>query len=305
MSPLLLALLLLPVCCLSVHADPPPDDTTRVVPFDVQGHRGARGLLPENTIPAFLRALELGVTTLEMDTAVAGDSTVVVSHEPWMAFPICSLPSGEPVPGDEQQQHRLIDMTYAEIARYDCGRRGHPDFPEQQPMAVHKPRLRDVIAAAEGYAATHGLPPPRYNIETKSRPEWDDTFTPDPATFTRLLYDVLVETGVKDRAMLQSFDVRTLQVARDLDPDWSLVLLIARDYDQGLAANLDGLGFVPDVYSPDYRLVDAALVEAVHARGMRLIPWTVNALEEMQRLKALGVDGIITDYPDRGVTLLE
>jgi glycerophosphoryl diester phosphodiesterase len=305
MSPLLLAVLLLPVCCLSVRADPPPDDTARAIPFDVQGHRGARGLLPENTIPAFLRALELGVTTLELDTAIAGDSTVVVSHEPWMSATICSLPSGDPVPEDAEQQHRLFAMSYAEVARFDCGRRGHPDFPEQQPMAVHKPRLRDVIAAAEGYAATHGLPSPRYNIETKSRPEWDGVFTPDPATFTRLLYDVLVETGVKDRAMLQSFDVRTLQVARDLDPDWSLVLLIARDHDQGLAANLDALGFVPAVYSPDHRLVDAALVEAVHARGMRLIPWTVNALPEMQRLKALGVDGIITDYPDRGVTLLE
>ena len=302
MARLLLAMLL-PLLALGCAAAQPagsvPDD------FDLQGHRGARGLLPENTIPAFLKALELGVTTLELDTVVAGDSTVVVSHEPWMSAGICSTPEGKPVPVLTQKRHRIYGMTYAEVARYDCGSRGNPRFPRQQKMAVAKPRLIDVIEAAEAYAAEHGLPPPRYNIETKARPEWDGTLTPPPETFTRLLYGVLVQAGVKDRATIQSFDVRTLQAARRLDPAWQTVLLIDRDADRGIAANLDALGFTPAVYSPDYRLVDAALVAEVHRRGMRLIPWTVNTAEAMQALVALGVDGLITDYPDVGVALLD
>ena len=117
-------------------------------------------------------------------------------------------------------------MTYAEVAQYDCGSRGNPRFPRQEKMATIKPRLVDVIEAAEHYAREQGLRSVQYNIETKAQPEWDGTFTPDPETFTRLLYDVLVETGVKDRTILQSFDVRTLRIGRRLDPSWRLALLI-------------------------------------------------------------------------------
>ena len=273
--------------------------------FDLQGHRGARGLLPENTVPGFQKAQELGVTTLELDTVVAGDSTVVVSHEPWMSGVICTQPSGLPVSEETARDFKIFEMTYEEVAAFDCGQRGHPRFPRQEAMAVAKPRLHDVIEAAEAFAVAHDLPPPRYNIETKSRPDWDGVFTPEPEAFTRLLYDVLVDTGVKDRATIQSFDVRTLQAARRLDPTWQTVLLIEAFGDAGLEANLDRLGFVPEVYSPDYHLVTPDLVRDAHARGMLVIPWTVNTLEEMQRLKALGVDGLITDYPDIGITLLE
>ena len=301
---LIVASMILPLfligCASAQPADPPETPG-----FDLQGHRGARGLLPENTIPAFLRALELGVTTLEMDVVIAKDSTVVVSHEPWMSGTICSLPSGEPVPFAEQLSYRLFEMTYDEVAAFDCGSRDHPRFPRQEKMNIAKPRLRDVIDAAENYAQEHGLPPVQYNIETKSRPAWDETFNPDPETFTRLLYGVLVETGVKDRAILQSFDVRTLQIGRRLDPSWRLALLVEARDDPGLAANLDTLGFIPEIYSPDYHLVDADLIREAHARGMLVIPWTINTLEEMQRLKDLGVDGLITDYPDLGVALLD
>src|SRR5690606_24065097 len=138
----------------------------------------------------------------------------------------------EPVPEDNQLQYKIFEMTYDEVRAFDCGSRGNPRFPQQEPMVVHKPRLRDVIEAAEMYAAIHHLPPVRYNIETKSRPAWDGAFTPAPETFTRLLYKVLVETGVKDRASVQSFDPRTLQVARTLDPAWQTVLLIDWELDR-------------------------------------------------------------------------
>ena len=273
--------------------------------FDIQGHRGARGLLPENTIPAFIRALELGVTTLEMDVVISKDSQVVVSHEPWFSGVICTQPSGEPVPEEDDRSFRIFEMTYDEVARFDCGSRGNPRFPRQEKMRVVKPLLRDVIEAAEAYGREHRLPPIQYNIETKSQPEGDGLFHPDPATFTRLLHEVVEATGIKERSYLQSFDMRTLQFARTHDPSWRLVLLIEPSGDAGLAANLERLGFTPLVYSPYYQLVDSALVETTHARGMQLIPWTVNTLEEMQHLKALGVDGLITDYPDIAQALME
>ncbi len=271
--------------------------------FDLQGHRGARGLMPENTIPAFLKALELGVTTLEMDVVISADSQVVVSHDPWFSPEICTLPSGEPIPDAAAHTYRLFEMTYAEIARFDCGSRGHPRFPRQQKMKIAKPLLRDVIRTAEAYVAQHGRAPVYYNIETKSSPAGDGRFHPPPEVFVRLLHDVLIEAGITERAIVQSFDVRTLQATRRRDPSLRLALLVEAQDDPGFAVNLEHLGFTPAIYSPDYHLVDAALIEAAHARGIEVIPWTVNTPEEMQRLRTLGVDGLITDYPDVAVKL--
>lgn len=272
--------------------------------FDVQGHRGARGLLPENTIPAFRRALELGVTTLELDVVISADSQLVVSHEPWMSATICTQPDGRPVSAARDTTFSLFGMSYDEIVRFDCGSRGHPDFPEQEAVAATKPLLHDVVRMAEAYVAEHDRAPVFYNVETKSRPAWDGTYHPSPERFTRLLYAVLEEEGVTDRTTIQSFDPRTLRVARILEPSLSLALLVGRA-GGGLAENVQALGFTPTIYSPDYRLVDAALIEAAHARNMEVIPWTVNASSDMKRLQRLGVDGLITDYPDRASFLID
>jgi glycerophosphoryl diester phosphodiesterase len=173
-----------------------------------------------------------------------------------------------------------------------------PRFPRQIAMAAAKPTLRSVIRAAEAFRVEHALPPFDYNIETKSRPEWDGTFHPDPRTFTELLHEVVTQEGILERTTLQSFDVRTLQVAKTLDPSWRLVLLVSAEFDEGVDSNLARLGFKPHVYSPDYRMLDDQMVTRVRELGMKLIPWTVNAPDEMQHLHKLGVDGLITDYPD-------
>jgi glycerophosphoryl diester phosphodiesterase len=286
----------------------PQPDPQRGVPasdsIDVQGHRGARGLLPENTVPSFLRALELGVTTLEMDVVVSADGEVVLSHEPWFSSEICSTPNGHPITPDREKEHNIFRLTMEEIAAYDCGSRGNPRFPRQESMAVSKPTLREVIRRAEAYREEYDLAEFDYNIETKSRPEWDGVYHPDPDLFAELLHRVVTEEGILARTTLQSFDVRTLQWARENDPSWRLVLLIARDSDIGVDAHLDRLGFNPYAYSPDYRLVDAIMVQRVQELGMKLIPWTVNTSEEMQHLISLGVDGIITDYPDIAIDLV-
>lgn len=278
--------------------------------FDLQGHRGARGLLPENTVPGFLRALELGVTTLEMDVVLSKDGFVVVSHDPYMTHDICTHPSGEPVTEEEEEGLVLYQMSYAEITGFDCGRRGHPRFPRQQPKPAEKPLLRAIIAAAEAYADTAGRPAPFYNIETKSRPSGDGRLHPAPEAFARTVLDVVAMKEVARRTTLQSFDPRTLRAARRLAeegeaPRVRLALLVAQENSEGLAADVEALGFTPDIYSPNFRLVDEALVEGAHARGMQVIPWTVNEEADMHRLKRLGVDGLITDYPDIGRQLLE
>ena len=269
--------------------------------FDLQGHRGARGLLPENTLPAFRKALELGVPTLELDVVISADDEVIVSHDPWMSAEICSLPSGEPVPDGEEKTHRLFGMTCEEIARYDCGQRGHPAFPSQQARSAAKPRLTAVIEMAERYCRDAERSPPRYNIETKIRPEWEGRFCPDPETFTQLVYGVVAETGILERAMLQSFDPRTLRVARDLDDSCTLSMLRARPGQRGFIRKL---GFTPDVYSPNHRLLMRRSVQAAHRRGMKVVPWTVNTEKRMRRLRRWGVDGLITDYPDMGMQVV-
>lgn len=281
-----------------------PDTTRRPDGFDLQGHRGARGLVPENTIPAFRRALELGVTTLEMDVVVSADGVVVVSHEPWMARGKCLAPDGSPIPEGEARAHRIYEMDYERIAAYDCGRRLQ-DFPEQEPVSAPKPRLRDVLGMAEAYVDAHDRGPVFYNIETKSRPDWDDTLHPEPETFVRRVLAVVTAAGVAPRTTIQSFDPRTLEAAHRQNATVRIALLVGRAGNQGLDDNLTTLSFVPDIYSPNAELVDDALVSAVHNRGLALIPWTVNDPDAMTRLIRLGVDGLITDYPDRARTVLE
>ena len=292
----------------SLHAQQSPRArAAALVPdgFDVQGHRGARGLLPENTLAAFGRALDLGVTTLELDLAVSADREVVVSHEPWMSAEICRLPDGRPIHTDEERDFKLFEMEYAEIAAFDCGSAGNPRFPEQQPQRARKPLLREVFALGEAHASRTGQPV-FYNVETKTRPGDDGVFHPEPEPFVRLIAAEANRAGTGHRTTLQSFDVRTLQAADRLDLPFRLALLVGhsdREPPRAFHDGLDALGFAPEIYSPDYRLVTAEVVAEAEARGIQVIPWTVNESGEMQRLHALGVHGLITDYPDRAQKL--
>lgn len=281
-----------------------PADTIRTPDgFDLQGHRGARGLAPENTIPAFRRALEIGVTTLEMDVAIAGDGTVVVTHEPWMDSKKCVTAEGDQIA--EGQRHNIYEMTYEEVAAYDCGSQRLSEFPEQEPQAAPKPRLRDVIQMAEAYTEEHGRAPVFYNIEIKSRPEWDGQFHPEPAAFVEQVLAVITSEQVAPRTTLQSFDPRSLKAVHRQNAPVRTALLVGWAGDDGIEENLESLSFLPEIYSPNARLVDEDLLTAVHERGLQLIPWTVNEPKTMRRLLRLSVDGLITDYPNRGRAVLD
>ncbi|MEX2399378.1 MAG: glycerophosphodiester phosphodiesterase family protein, partial [Rhodothermales bacterium] len=190
--------------------------------FDIQGHRGARGLYPENTIPGFLAALDLGIPTLEMDVVISRDERVVVSHDPWMARSICKKPDGSRIPILRERSLRIYEMPYREIAEYDCGTLPSKEFKEQAKIPAAKPLLLDVLESSERHIAETGRAAAFYSIETKSRPEWDGIYHPDPETFTRLLIAVLEDAGVTDRAIVQSFDVRTLRHVKRMNPSMRL-----------------------------------------------------------------------------------
>lgn len=267
--------------------------------FDIQGHRGARGLMPENTIPAFLKALDLGVDTLELDTVVSKDGKLVVSHEPFFSSEISLDAKGEPIPPEKQTDYNIFRMNYAEIKLFDVGSLGNKRFPEQQKMKTYKPLLAEVFAETQKYIRKNKLKPVMYNIETKSTAEGDDIYNPKPAIFARLLYDEIIKNKMRKFVTVQSFDVRTLQEFKKFPVKMPLVLLVENK--DGIEKNIEKLGFVPDVYSPNYLLVDELTVKFCRAKGIKIIPWTVNEINDLQRMKKFGLDGIITDYPNRAV----
>ncbi|MEO0066867.1 MAG: hypothetical protein RI983_2193 [Bacteroidota bacterium] len=266
--------------------------------FDWQGHRGARGLVPENTIPAMYKAIDLGATTLEMDVVITKDKQVILSHEPFFNHEIASKPDGTAVTIQEEKQLNIFQMSYAATQRYDVGLRGNERFPKQQKMAITKPLLLQVIDSADAYAKQLKKVLPYYNIETKSQPSTDGVFHPDPKTFVDLLIAVIQNKKIADRVTIQSFDIRTLQYLQQQYPAIPTVLLIEEDDKRSLDQQLSVLGFIPYAYSPHYSLVNAAMVAECMKLNMKLIPWTVNNLAEMKRLRELGVDGIISDYPN-------
>lgn len=266
--------------------------------FDWQGHRGARGLVPENTIPAMLKAIDLGAVTLEMDAVITADKQVILSHEPFFNHEITTKPDGTLVSKTEEKQLNIYTMSYATTQRFDVGSRGNPRFPQQQKMAATKPLLLEVIDAADQYALAKNKPLPFYNIETKSQAATDNQFHPKPKEFIDLLVAVIKYKKIEDRVTVQSFDIRTLQYLHQQYPSIATVLLIEDYNKKSVTEQLQDLGFTPSVYSPHHSLVNEILVKDCKAKGMKLVPWTVNDLATMKKLRALGVDGIISDYPN-------
>jgi glycerophosphoryl diester phosphodiesterase len=274
--------------------------SSSVIPatFDKQGHRGCRGLMPENTIPAMIHALGMGVTTLEMDVVITKDNQVILSHEPFFNHEITTKPDGSFIEEKDEKNYNIYKMTFEETKKFDVGLKVHPRFPQQQKIAAHKPGLANVFDAIKQDMMTRRRPFPFYNIETKTQPATDNIYHPAPAEFVELLMKVIKEKQMEDFVIIQSFDFRTLQYLHKHYPAIKTAMLI-EDYDKiSFDEQIKKLGFNASIYSPHYSLVTTELINKCHAAAMQIIPWTVNDKKEMERLKALGVDGIITDYPN-------
>ena len=264
--------------------------------FDLQGNRGARGIMPENTIPGMLRALDLGVNTLNMNAVISKDKQVVLSQEPYFNFEISTAPDGKPITLKNQKNYNMYKMDYADIRKFDVGSKVHSRFPYQEKIETYKPLLEETIDSVENYVKRRKLPKPNYSIETKTIPKGDNEFHPEPAEFVDLIMEIVIRKKLTKRVTIQSFDVRTLQYLHENYPKIKTALLIDEKID--FEVNIADLGFKPTVYSPYSVLVGKGLVERCHEAGVKIIPWTVNSIKDMKYLIGLGVDGVVTDYPN-------
>ncbi len=222
----------------------------------------------------------------------------MLSHEPFFNHEISTQPDGSPVTEAEEKSLNIFKMDYETVKRYDVGLKAHPRFPRQQKLAAVKPLLSDVLEAVKQYMMMARRPYPNFNIETKCLPETDQLYHPKPAEFVDLLMGVIKEKQLEAQVIIQSFDIRTLQYLHEHYPDIKTALLVETGVKGPLDVQLQQLGFIPTVYSPEYVLVTEAMINDCHQKGMKIIPWTVNEKEKIDALTKLGVDGIITDYPD-------
>ncbi len=314
-TPVLLAALLL-VLPAPPHAAEAP---ARLAGFDLQGHRGARGLRPENTLAGFAAALAIGVTTLELDLGLTRDGVLVVAHDLRLNPALARRPDGRWL---EAAGPVIRNTSFAALAAYDVGRldpasRYAARFPEQQPaVGARIPSFDQVVALTRAAGATRV----RFNVETKLTP-----LQPELGAAPEMLADAVVAAirrhGIAARATVQSFDWRTLRRVQEVAPEIATVCLTAeREWLDNLRAgqagaspwtaglDLDAYGVsVPRlvhaagcaVWSPYWRDLTPGRLAEAHGLGLGVIPWTVNRPAEMARLIELGVDGLITDYPDR------
>lgn len=280
--------------------------------FDLQAHRGGRGLMPENTLPAFENALALGVDTLELDIGVTADGVVVISHDASLNPLIVRDAAGQWLPAGKGSL--IKSLTLAQLQTYQLGRI-QPGTPYASTFASQKPRdtRMPTLAALFERVKALGANDVRFNIETKIEPTRPDD-TVGPEAMTRALLQVVRDAGMASRVTIQSFDWRTLQLVQQLEPSIPTVYLTIQ------TANTDNVrdgwtaGFrLADhgsvarmvkaaggaVWSPNGGAVTEALVKEAHALGLKVMPWTINAPADLERLLGWGVDGLITDYPDR------
>jgi glycerophosphoryl diester phosphodiesterase len=287
--------------------------------FDLQGHRGARGLMPENTLPGFATALAIGVTTLELDLAVTRDFEVVVIHNPRFEPEIARNASGEWL---DQSSPAIKSMTLQQVRSYDVGRlnpahRYARRYPEQQSIdGTPVPTLGEVFKLVK----KSGNQSVGFNIEIKINPEHPELTLP-PREFVEAVIKVVRGYNMEKRVTIQSFDWRTLREAQDMAPGIATSYLTANqrwlsnlqtgtpgpslwlngldidDYDGSAARAIKAAG--GDAWSSYHKEVDAVSIKLAHDLGLQVNVWTVNEAERMRELIAMGVDGIITDYPDR------
>ena len=267
---------------------------------EIHGHRGDRGHFPENSIPAFLSALQKGVDVIEMDVVISKDKKVVVSHEAFMASAYVLQPNGANISKEEERNFNLYEMNYAEIKTFDAGSKINQKFLQQQKIKTYKPLLSEVISVVENFTKKHQLPSVKYNIEIKSEVEDYGIFQPEPEEFVHLVAQVLKDHQIENRVILQSFDIQILEEIHQQYPFFTLAYLVE---DGETTANLKKLSFTPSIYSPHYALLSSQKVKKLQQQGIKVIPWTVNTTKDLQQMMAFGVDGIISDYPELAINI--
>ena len=248
------------------------------MPIQVHGHRGARAVLPENTMAAFEYAIDQGADAIEMDVVITKDDVPIITHDPITNPRICQSPTG--------RRAIIRKLTFAELREWDCGSLVNPRFPDQKPVpGARMPALDEVLALADRGSFL-------FNIEAKMyRPELD----PHPVHFAELLLQSIDRHNLRPRVIVQSFDFRILLAMKQLAADIRLAAL----YEDGRLGDFVSIARIAgtQIVAPEQDLVTPAEVTAAHQAGLQVIPWTANTQKEWDALIAAGVDGIITDDP--------
>jgi len=264
--------------------------------IDVQGHRGARAVLPENSLPALRHALELGVDTLEFDMGVSKDGVVVVLHDQQINPVICQYKDGS----NAEEGLWIHQLTLEQIKQFDCGSKQNPRFDTQALIpGTEIPTLAEVFEMVKN----SGLPNAktvRFNIETKSKPDKPHA-QPAADEFVEAILKVIRHYDLESRVTLQSFDPATLIAAQEIAPNLQLSILLREKPDNWLDA---AESVSADIVSPHHTLIGRKDVEQIQEAGLAVIPWTANSKRQWTRLVKLGVDGIITDDPKALLTYL-
>jgi glycerophosphoryl diester phosphodiesterase len=264
--------------------------------FLKEGHRGARGYVPENTIEAMKKGIDLGANVVEMDVYITKDAKVLIAHDPYVNRAISNIPGLDSITPDAAKSYIWHQMNYDDIRKIDVGIRGNTAFPKQAKQAAYMPLLGELIDSVEAYTKSKGKTV-IYNIEIKSNPKFDGVYQPDAAVIVKSVMDIVNAKNIGSRYYLQSFDKRQIQEVKKSYPD-VLTAYLVDSKTMSVDEQLKDLGYTPEIYSPYYKLVSAETVADCKKHKMKLVPWTVNTRAEIESLIALGVNGIITDYPD-------
>ncbi len=253
--------------------------------------------MPENSIPGFLKAINIGVRTIELDVVISADGKVVVSHDHYFSSDFCVNEIGLPISKKEEKELNIYNLDYEDIKMFDCGIAGNPDFPEQKKISTFKPLLSEVIQQCENYVLENNKKLINYNIELKSSPNGDYIRHPNPELFTRLVHETIHDLIPYQRVIIQSFDQRILQFWKMRYPEYRISFLTSSIKPSDKI--IEQLGFKPDIFSPYFKSLNEKTVQEWHELSVSVIPWTVNKISDMKKVISYGVDGLITDYPNR------
>lgn len=269
-----------------------PSDKTIII-----GHRGCRGLMPENTVEGFLKAVDVGVDALELDVVITGDYKVLISHEPWLNHEICLNTNGNEMSTAQASGINLYQLSYEQIKKFDCGMKINPEFPEQKKIKATKPLLEDMLIQLKEYCSQKNIPLPVICIEIKSDEKFYGKFQPPPDKFISLVMETVSKQLTSSQYLIQSFDMNILKVLHEKYPEVTLSAL--NETVENTEMFFNKLGFITPYYSPYYIFVNESTIEFCTNHGIEILAWTVNNETDAALLKSKGVRGIITDYPDR------
>lgn len=265
--------------------------------FSAEAHRGGRGLMPENTIIAMLDAMNYDrITTLEMDTHITKDNQVVVTHDDYLSPGFMLTPEGKEIPASDAKKYAVYEMDYSLLRTFDIGTKVNSGFLQQKKIKTYIPLLADLIDSVQKEIKLKNKKQYFYNIETKCSEKGDGIVNPKPEVFVKLLMDVIEQKKITPYVVIQSFDKRTIQIINQQYPRVKTSYLISNK--KSYEANIADLGYKPFIYSPEWKLVNAELINKAHADGVKVIPWSPNTKANIEHLKTLNVDGIISDYPN-------